>query len=263
MSKTVNKKEITKKHIYISFKFLYTVIGGSMLQLLEKRKVNNLDSYYQEFLESSLFIDSFSFSENQLDLTTILKGLDNQDILVLKEELKNILEDILYPSKIHGKYHSEKVLFWAYIVSKDNHLDEVDRRILLDAAKYHDIGRTNDKDDCVHGLTSASKVLAYLDDFIYEEEENRNLLCAIIELHSLDDSKSSSIFQKYSLKNKDRFDILWKLLKDIDALDRIRYDLGYLDELSFNPKYLRTATSVFYIKASYELCTYYKVKYKV
>ena len=138
MSKTVNKKEITKKHIYISFKFLYTVIGGSMLQLLEKRKVNNLDSYYQEFLESSLFIDSFSFSENQLDLTTILKGLDNQDILVLKEELKNILEDILYPSKIHGKYHSEKVLFWAYIVSKDNHLDEVDRRILLDAAKYHD-----------------------------------------------------------------------------------------------------------------------------
>jgi len=92
----------------------------------------------------------------------------------------------------------------------------------------------------------------------YQIEENKNLLCAIIELHSLPDQRESEIFRKYKLKNVTRFSKLWKILKDADALDRIRYDLGYLDELSFNPVYLRMPTSLNYIKASYELCTYYK-----
>ncbi len=234
-----------------------------MLQLLEKRDVNNLDDYYQEFLKSSPFIDNFSFPEKQIDLSTILHSFSETDIEFLKGELNSLKEEILYSSKIHGKYHSEKVLFRAYVMSKESNMSEIDRRILLDASKYHDIGRTNDKDDSVHGIISASKILSYLDNPIYQEKKNRDLLCAIIELHSLEDSKSSFIANKYQLEDKERFETLWKMLKDIDALDRIRYDLGPLDELSFNPKYLRIFTSMLYVKASYELCTYYKLKYKV
>lgn len=228
-----------------------------MLELLKNDALllNNLDNYYQNFLKYSLYPVP---SNSQVSLKEILNILSLKRREILMRELESIKEDVLYKSKIHGIYHSQKVLFWSFVLSGDNKLSEVDEKILMDASKYHDIGRTNDIDDTIHGRVSAIKVLSLIDDPIYQIKENKDLLCAIIELHSLPDQRESEIFRKYKLKDTKRFSKLWKILKDADALDRIRYDLGYLDELSFNPVYLRMPTSLNYIKASYELCTYYK-----
>lgn len=230
-----------------------------MKNLLKKEKENfqGLDIYYQDFLKYSLYQHDDS---KQKSLEEIIFSLSDEQIKLLETELQSIKKDVLYKSKIHGINHSEKVLFWAFILSNDNFLSDIDRKIVLDAAKYHDIGRTNDIDDTIHGKLSAEKVLSIVDNPIYQEECNRDLLCAIIELHSLDDRKEKEIKENYHLQEESRFSILWKILKDADALDRIRYDLGYLDEFSFNPIYLRTKSSSSYIKASYELCTYYAKK---
>lgn len=228
-----------------------------MLQLLKKEEnlFDNLDNYYQDFLKYSLYKNS---GINQKNLKDIISRLSEKRIEKLQQEIQSIKVDVLYSSKIHGLYHSEKVLFWTFILSTDNAVTETDEQILLDAAKYHDIGRTNDIDDTIHGRVSALKVLSIIDNPIYAEERNKNLLCAIIELHSLDDKMENKIREKYHLQEDSSFPILWKILKDADGLDRIRYDLGYLDEFSFNPTYLRVPTSSGYIKASYELCTYYQ-----
>ncbi len=228
-----------------------------MLQLLKKEEklFDNLDNYYQDYLKYSLYKNN---NLNQKNLKDILFHLPEHKVEKLKLEIQSIQVDALYSSKIHGLYHSEKVLFWAFILSTENSLTAIDEQILLDAAKYHDIGRTNDIDDTIHGRVSALKVLNIIDNPIYEEERNRNLLCAIIELHSLDDKMENQIKEKYYLQQDSSFSPLWKMLKDADALDRIRYDLGYFDEFSFNPTYLRMPTSSSYIKASYELCTYYQ-----
>lgn len=228
-----------------------------MLKLLKKETslFDNLDNYYQDFLKNGLYkIDS----TNQYNLKDLLENLTAEEIRTITEQLNSIQEKHLYKSKIHGIYHSEKVLFWTYLLGKDNGVSKEEERILLDAAKYHDIGRTNDIDDTIHGRVSALKICSIVNDTVYEKEENKNLLCAIIELHSLDDKMENTIAQKYHLLKNTRFPILWRILKDADALDRIRYDLGYLDEFSFNPIYLRMKTSSYYIKASYELCTYYR-----
>lgn len=228
-----------------------------MLKLLKKDNLlfDNLDNYYQEFLKYSLYA---SDSSEQQSLEEIISSLDDKEIDILKQELSSIQEKYLYKSKVHGIYHSEKVLFWSFLLARDNHLSKAEEKILLDASKYHDIGRTNDIDDTIHGRVSALKILSIVDSPIYEKEENRNLLCAMVELHSLDDKMESKMIEKYHLQGNTRFSVLWRILKDADALDRIRYDLGHLDEFSFNPSYLRMLTSSSYIKASYELCTYYK-----
>lgn len=232
-----------------------------MLKLLTRAPslLDNLDNYYQEFLKYGVYtIDD----ANQHSLKDILEELTEEEVENIKKEMNNIQEKYLYKSKIHGIYHSEKVVFWSYILGRDNAISKEDERILLDASKYHDIGRTNDIDDTIHGRVSALKIGNIVKDSIYEQAENKNLLYAIIELHSLDDKMENKIAQKYHLLNNTRFPILWRILKDADALDRIRYDLGYLDEFSFNPVYLRMKTSSYYIKASYELCTYYKKEKK-
>lgn len=233
-----------------------------MLQLLKKEVslFDNLDNYYQDFLKYSLYGTNHL---KQKSLKEIIFSMNQEQLQILESELKNIKEEYLYHSKIHGLYHSQKVLFWVYVLSLDNSLSKVEQKILLDAAKYHDIGRTNDIDDTIHGKVSALKVASIVSNPIYEDSINRNLLYAIIELHSLDDKMEEKIMEKYHLNKNSSFPILWRILKDADALDRIRYDLGYLDEHSFNPVFLRMPTSSFYIKASYELCTYYKKHLKI
>ncbi len=228
-----------------------------MLQLLSKEEkiFDNLDNYYQDFLKYSLYINDNS---KQKTLQEIIFSISDDNFQELIKELNSIKEEFLYQSRIHGLYHSEKVMFWTYVLSRDSSLSDVEKKIVLDAAKYHDIGRTNDIDDTIHGKIAALKIGTIVDSPIYENPINRSLLSAIIELHSLDDKLEEQIAQKYHLENNHSFPILWRILKDADALDRIRYDLGYLDEFSFNPIYLRMPTSSSYIKASYELCTYYK-----
>ena len=76
---------------------------------------------------------------------------DTSEIISILDSLK---PEVLYKSDFHGLYHSQKVCFYAYIIGKRMGLDENEMKIILDAAKYHDIGRENDEKDPNHGKKS-------------------------------------------------------------------------------------------------------------
>lgn len=183
-----------------------------------------------------------------------------EDIEKINRALSSIKTGSLYDSKIHGLYHSEKVFLFAYIIAKDEKLDPVDLQIITDAALYHDIGRINDCEDTLHGLCSANKVSSIINNPIYKDGENLNLLKAIIDGHSVNDNRRDYFIEDYEITEKDRYYKLYNILKDADALDRNRfysYSDCFLDE-----RYLRTDMSKKLIGLSKEINDLYKEKMK-
>ncbi len=165
-----------------------------------------------------------------------------------KTELNNILANIsteyLYPSKFHGLYHSEKVAFFAYIIAKYYNLPPELQEIVLDAALYHDIGRTSDYEETTHGLVSARRMDFLKTKPIYSNNPlNLELVKTLADAHSLDDSLKQVIFDNHNLPEEKRavFNTLYNILKDADALDRLRFDKTMKSIL--NEKFLRLPVS--------------------
>lgn len=171
-------------------------------------------------------------------MNTIMKEyIDNLENFN-KEEFLKILNDIdkeqLYDSPIHGLYHSEKVLLFSYLIGKHYNLNEQDMRIICDAAKYHDIGRVGDDENKFHGNNSSEKIDLVIK---YGDEYEQALLKAIMSEHSRPDNEADRSFDDFfwSFEDDDpnyseekiahykkRYDFLYKVLKDADALDRFR-----------------------------------------
>ena len=144
-----------------------------------------------------------------------------------KEKLLNILVSIdefaLYKSPFHGLYHSEKVLLFAYLLAKHFSLNELGTTILFDAAIYHDIGRTNEFEDTLHGYASSNMIKNIVKNKIYETKENLEILKFICDAHSVSDEKLDQILGNYEINDKELARKLAYLLKDSDALDRARF----------------------------------------
>ncbi|MCI9233228.1 MAG: hypothetical protein HFH08_01370 [Bacilli bacterium] len=225
-------------------------LNGNLNQTLNEdfiKKQNNMQ--YIETIHSQL---------EQQSLIAILQQLTSGESIVrLKYELDSIDEEELYTSFIHGINHNERVLFWAYVLSLQCGLDEVGTRIVLDASKYHDVGRINDLVDPSHGERSASAIIELVNDPIYENPENMKLLQAIVELHSLNDTDSEKVRKKYGITDKKTFYTLFSILKDADALDRIR--ITYMQDTvsCLNPAYLRLLYSKRLLLAAHELNEFY------
>lgn len=159
-------------------------------------------------------------------LNEYLKQLEEKELL---DVLDGIKEKHLYSSYFHGLHHSQKVCLFTYLICKHLSIDEVDTKILMDAALYHDIGRIDDSEDVFHGYNSASKIEEVVDDPIYKDRTNLTYLKAICDAHSAEDSlkKMQNIFRNYAYESSDldfdRFNKLATILKDADALDRTRF----------------------------------------
>ena len=144
------------------------------------------------------------------------------------EVLTKLDERVLYKSLIHGRTHIERVCFLALILSEKLDLSADDTKLLLTASAYHDIGRKNEFVDAEHGLRAAEVVGRYVD---YEGDDLK-ILRASIEAHSRSDSMISDVIDKYDIADVERALKITRILKDADALDRVRiFDL--------NTKYLR------------------------
>jgi len=80
-------------------------------------------------------------------------------------------------------------------------------------------------------------------DHIYNDEVNLNILKAIVDMHSTMDHKMDIIFENYNLpiEEYERYEKLAKLLKDADALDRLRF--GKKSPASLKVKFLRFPSS--------------------
>ena len=179
-------------------------------------------------------ISAGNIIEKHIDLTV-------EDEKYLLDTVSSINTKVLYNSKIHGLYHSEKVFLFCYLIAKDEKLNEVERQIITDAALYHDIGRINDYEDSIHGYCSANRIEDVVNNSIYEDKENLKILKAIVDGHSVSDKRRDRFIEDYEIIEVDRYYKLYDILKDADALDRKRffdYSNSHLDE-----RYLRTNIS--------------------
>ena len=122
-------------------------------------KLNNKN--YQKFLDLN----------NQLSLEEFKKYLiENQNAIYT--EINNIKSEYLYQSITHGINHNIRVLLYAFYLSDKLNLNTTDFQIIMDACKYHDVGRHNDLYDEKHGLRSSNLIDKIVDNYIYQNQEN-------------------------------------------------------------------------------------------
>ena len=145
----------------------------------------------------------------------------SDDILVqfmsIENHLKLKLSRELFHSDMvdsyHGISHTTRVLFGVHLLSTYIHdIDNNVKKAIYYAAIIHDLGRTNDGKCFIHGENSVrlyqSKIKQYiLDDYL------QNQVIDAVKYHSVDDEDCPK-----EIGNS----IIFKILKDADALDRGR-----------------------------------------
>lgn len=177
-----------------------------------------------------------------------IKALKNWNLWPTFEYyVKALKKEYLYQSHIHGVAHIERVLLFGGLIAMQNHCNEEDTKLLLTACSYHDIGRIDDSLDDDHGRRSSEK----LPSVISLSSEDMAIVQAAIYSHSIDDSRMENVIASFSILDKARAIRIAKMLKDADALDRVRvYDL--------DPNYLRFPCSCQYVNFANSLYSYYR-----
>lgn len=177
-----------------------------------------------------------------------IKALKNWNLWPIFEYyVKALKKEYLYQSHIHGVAHIERVLLFGGLIAMQNHCNEEDTKLLLTACSYHDIGRIDDSLDDDHGRRSSEK----LPSVITLPSEDMAIVQAAIYAHSIDDSRMENVITSFGIYDKARAIRIAKMLKDADALDRVRvYDL--------DPNYLRFPCSCQYVDFANSLYSYYR-----
>ena len=144
-------------------------------------------------------------------------------------------------------------MLFSQIIAQNENLDENIIKILLVSAAFHDCGRTKDRDNGEHGITSANITGEYFRKNIdnqYQIKLNEIPIIQVsIEYHiipehisgEIDEIKLKKLCNKYGVDDREYEKVkqISTILKDADALDRVRFICGN----SLNPKFLRTKTA--------------------
>lgn len=126
----------------------------------------------------------------------------------------------------HGKLHTARVLFLALTIIQAGkiRLNRAELSQLSNVIVFHDIGRKNDGVDESHGIASRE---------VYEKTAGRSSDSAVsflIEYHCLDDYLAEEYLKSAdTIRSKKRTWLLYQILKDADALDRVRFGIYGLD----------------------------------
>ncbi len=181
-------------------------------------------------------------------ITSEIKDLKNWNLWpVFEYYVKALKKDVLYQSHIHGVNHIERVLLFGGLIAMCNSCNEEDTKLLLTACSYHDIGRIDDSLDDDHGRRSSEKLPLVLT----LPTEDMAIVQAAIYAHSIDDSRMEDVISSFAITDKQKALNIAKMLKDADALDRVRvYDL--------DPNYLRFPCSKQYVDFAYKLYKCYQ-----
>lgn len=137
--------------------------------------------------------------------------------------------DFMHPSVVHGMGHTLRVSIFCALLGELLG-QEQQGQIAAVAALFHDMARDHDFDDPLHGKRAAEAIVPKFKEYIcsigFDDEDIFAMQCAI-EWHS---------YTK-ELPQNHPFSLITYILKDADALDRIR--LKNLD-----PRYLRLASDM-------------------
>lgn len=197
-------------------------------------------------------------------MTDILDDIDKFNELdfkikaKFKNEINNIKIEKLYDSPIHGLYHSEKVALFALILGNKLNCTERELNILVDAAIYHDFKREDDREDPLHGYSSAVHLEEVIEKGKYTDDEIA-MIKAMMEYHCVNSEEKNF---KMALLNHEVpehcYDECFKLaniLKDADMLDRKRFSKDSIAALK--PRYLHFNESHDLIKFSEKINNMY------
>jgi HD superfamily phosphodiesterase len=128
-------------------------------------------------------------------------------------------EWFVHESCTHGVCHTQRVHIHAQRLTTQLGWPEPDRRLVLCAALWHDIGRRHDGKEPEHGAGGAQRAQALgLCDGLATPD--RDLALFAITYHSLDD-RAGEREARGAAEPERALRLLW-LLKDADALDRVR-----------------------------------------
>lgn len=131
----------------------------------------------------------------------------------------------------HGLKHILRVLLLSliYFYNADDPLSTADKRVLIYFSLLHDIGRVNDDKDDTHGEKSVSLIHSKglrIKDLPMDKKEYR-IAELLIRYHCHDDSiGEKAILSAPGLSQKEKAHVihLYHICKDMDGLDRIRFN---------------------------------------
>ena len=134
----------------------------------------------------------------------------------------------------HDKEHTKRVLFLASILC---HQLNIGNKKMLDdlftAISFHDTGRINDDIDDSHGYRAIPIYREYI-------KPNSKITEFLIKYHCLDDNIAIDyINNKFKPDKVADVKLLYSIIKDADALDRVRFGSEFL-----NVNYLRNKESL-------------------
>ena len=123
---------------------------------------------------------------------------------------------IFYPNMVnsyHGIAHTARVLFATHLLAYAINLNDDERNACYVAAIIHDLGKRSDREGAEHGYNSMIRFKERIYELI-ESNSLANRILQSVQYHSVADKDCPSTVQN---------DIIWKVLKDADALDRSRF----------------------------------------
>ena len=132
-------------------------------------------------------------------------------------------------NSFHGIAHTTRVLFGTYLIllHYKSIKNEMKEAIYL-AAVLHDLGRIDDSKCIAHGELSANLYKDKIAEYVSNNNLQNQILDAV-KYHSIDDCYCPKEVQN---------SVIWKVLKDADALDRSRFsrkcDISFLRLDIFN-----------------------------
>lgn len=150
-----------------------------------------------------------------------------------------------YPEygRYHGLGHIYRVLLLSliYYYNADDSLSPEDKNILIYFSLLHDIGRTNDWKDDSHGEKSVEKIKEKSIEIKGLEftEEGKAIASLAIYCHSISDTAGEELIKSKMAeeRSRDRALKLYRICKDMDGLDRVRF--GGLDSSQLRTNYAK------------------------
>jgi HD domain-containing protein len=138
---------------------------------------------------------------------------------------------------IHGIGHIQRVLVHAVELAEELALPPWAREAAMLAALWHDIGRTDDRIDYYHGAKSAGKVVGL---GLHHEVEQLVLETALYAVTHHSGSEEHGLLAAEKLPVPAVALDVFKVLKDADGLDRVRFDGLDVRYLRLSPSRKRT-----------------------
>lgn len=172
------------------------------------------------------------------------------------DEINELMEN---KTNLHGINHIVRVLFNAYAIVTLENINDRDKKIIIESAKLHDIGRISDGEDEEHGAKSAIKARDILKEKGMSSEQIDEI-CFLIKEHSIPKDKNNEHIQELPEKLRENYRYCLNCLKDADKLDRVRIgDLDFKRLSTDSAKRLIETSKYIYENNIY----YYKNKMKV